>query len=110
MTDQGAIRLFGGLLITGAIFLWRALSRRKPTVAITQRTGFLLGAFLFGLAVLQSALVRSDIGHVIIGEFALMFFAAAILFSFEGAASMAGVLIAIACSLLFLVPSSGRPA
>ena len=49
---------------------------------MTQRTGFLLGGFLFALAMLQSALVRSDIGHVIIGEFALTFFVGTILFSF----------------------------
>ena len=53
---------------------------------------------------LQSALVRSDIGHVIIGEFAMIFFVCAILFSLEGAASAIGVLVAIAASMLFSHP------
>jgi hypothetical protein len=80
------------------------LQTRKGNRAITQCTGFLLGGFLFALAMLQSALVRSDIGHVIIGEFALTFFVGVILFSLKRRASIAGVLIAIAASMLFSHP------
>src|SRR5581483_8518456 len=72
MTDEGTMHLIGALLTCGAIFLLRAFSRGAEAL-ITQRPAFLLGAFLFGLAVLQSAIVRSDIGHVIIGEFPLIF-------------------------------------
>ncbi len=103
MTAAGEIHLFNALLIGLATFLGRALTR-KGNLAITQRLGFLLGGFLFALAMLQSALVRSDIGHVIIGEFALTFFVATILFSLSGRASMVGVLIAIAASMLFSHP------
>ncbi len=104
MKDNATIHLCGALFIAFAIFLIRLATRPKELLAITQRTGFLLGAFVLGLAGMQSALVRSDIGHVIIGEFAMIFFASAILFSFEGSASGVGVLVALACSMLFSHP------
>src|SRR5579862_1042747 len=103
MTDEGTMHLIGALLTCGAIFLLRAFSRGAEAL-ITQRPAFLLGAFLFGLAVLQSAIVRSDIGHVIIGEFPLIFFAGTILFSFEGYASIIGAVAAIALSMLLSHP------
>ena len=54
---------------------------------------------------MQSALVRSDIGHVIIGEFAMIFFASVILFSFRGKlGSPVGVLVAVAGCMLFSHP------
>jgi hypothetical protein len=104
MTGKGTAFLLGGLLIGLAIFAARAVTRWKEPFAISQRPAFLLGAFLLGLAEMQSALVRSDIGHVIIGEFAMIFFAGVILFSFRGKASAAGVLVAIACCMLFSAP------
>jgi hypothetical protein len=103
MTAVGKLHLFSALLIGLAIFLVRAQTR-QGNHAITQRAGFLLGGFVFALAMLQSALVRSDIGHVIIGEFALTFFAGTILFSLAGRASAVGVLIAIAACMLFSHP------
>ena len=104
MTDEGVTHLVGALLIVGAIFLGRAARRGKGGLPITQRTGFLVGAFVFGLAVMQSALVRSDLGHVIIGEFAMIFFATAVLFSLQRRASVLGVIVAIAASMLFSHP------
>ncbi|HUI82689.1 MAG TPA: hypothetical protein VL240_00615 [Candidatus Binatia bacterium] len=104
MTGRGATHLLGTLLIAIAVFVVRAITRRRNSAAVTQDMAFLAGAFVFGLAVMQSALVRSDVGHVIIGEFAMIFFASVLLFSFEGRASIAGVLIAIACSVLFSHP------
>ncbi len=104
MTEEGATHLLVALLICAAIFLVRARGRAKAAPQITQRPAFLLGAFVFGLAVMQSGLVRSDIGHVIIGEFALIFFAGAILFSFSGLASAIGVIVAVAASMLFSHP------
>lgn len=103
MTAAGEIHFFAALLIGLAVFLGRAQTR-KGNFAMTQRTGFLLGGFVFALAMLQSALVRSDIGHVIIGEFALTFLVGTILFSFAGRASTVGVLVAIAASMLFSQP------
>ncbi len=103
MTAQGEVHLLSALFIGLVVFLVRAQTR-KGNRAVTQRTGFLLGGFIFALAVLQSALVRSDIGHVIIGEFALIFLVCTILFSLSGRASAVGVLIAIAASILFSHP------
>jgi len=102
MTDQGTWHLLIALLICTAIFLVRAVTRGEGERPITQRTAFLLGGFVFGLAVMQSALVRSDIGHVIIGEFAMIFFASAILFSFSGRVSLAAIAIVGALALLLL--------
>ncbi len=104
MTDKGAVHFFGGLLIGLAIFVVRWVTRGKAGVSITGRTAFLAGAFVLGLAQMQSALVRSDVGHVIIGEFAMIFFACVILFSLGGNLSAAGVFVAIACSMLFSHP------
>ncbi len=105
MTDEGTAHFFGGLLIGLAIFAVRFATRRKAAVAITERTAFLVGAFVFGLAQMQSALVRSDVGHVIIGEFAMIFFASVILFSFRGKVpATIGVLVALAGSMLFSHP------
>ena len=104
MTEQGATHLFGALAIGIAVFVARTLSRSKDVRPITQRTAFLAGGFVFAFAVLQSALVRSDLGHVIIGEFAMIFFVCVILFSFEGAASGVGVLVALAGSMLVSHP------
>jgi hypothetical protein len=105
MTDKGTVHLLGGLLIGAAIFLLRALQRKEEQLAITQQTAFLLGGFVLGLAEMQSALVRSDIGHVIIGESAMIFFAGVILFSFRGKLSSGiGVIVALAGCMLFSHP------
>ncbi len=104
MTYEGTKHLVGGLLICGAVFLAAAFQKRRSAVQFTRRTAFLLGGFLLGLVVLQSAMVRSDIGHVMIGEFPLIFFACLILFSFEGRPSIVFVLVAIAASMLFSRP------
>jgi len=105
MTDEGTTHFFVGLLIGAAIFLLRFVTRRKEGIASTQRMAFLTGAFLFALVVMQSALVRSDLGHVIIGQFAMVVFAGVILFSFEGRMSLVGVFLALACSMLFSRPA-----
>ena len=104
MTREGTAHLLGGLLGCGAIFLVALFSRRSAARQLTRRTGFLLGGFLMGVAVLQSGLVRSDTGHVIIGLFPLIFFTSIILFSFSGKPSLVGALVAIAASMLFSRP------
>jgi hypothetical protein len=104
MTEQGATHLCVALVIAVVVFAFRAVARRKGSTVISTRRGFLLGAFLFGLAVMQSSLVRSDIGHVIIGESAMIFFVCVILFSLEDVASTVGVLLVIGASMLFSRP------
>ncbi len=105
MTAEGTMYLLGAVLIGLAIFAGRAVTRRTGDIRFTQRTAFLVGGFIFALAMMQSALVRSDVGHVIIGDFAMIALASAILFSFRGRASLAGVVIALACSMLFSHPA-----
>ena len=105
MTRQGSVHLVVGLLIGAAVFLVRTITRRERPTAITQRTAFLLGAFVLALAEMQSALVRSDLGHVTIGEFAMIFFSSAILFSYRGKiGSAAGVLVTLVGCMLFSHP------
>ncbi len=106
MTEQGTVFLIGGLVIGAAVFLTRLMTRSEGAAAMAESTAFLAGGFVLGLAEVQSALVRSDIGHVIIGEFAMIFFAGVILFSFRGKlASPIGVLVAAAGCMLFSHPA-----
>jgi len=106
MTDAGTARLLGTLLAGGAVFLIRTGARRKQDRTTTERTGFLLSGFAFSLVLLQSALVRSDYGHVVIAAFAMVFLTGTILFSFESPQRSAlAVLVAIACSVLFARPA-----
>lgn len=105
MTDKGTAYLAGGLLMGAAVFGARLMTRSRAAAAMTERAAFLAGGFVLGLAEMQSALVRSDIGHVIIGEFAMIFFAGVILFSFRGRlGSPIGVLLAAAGCMLFSHP------
>ncbi len=83
MTDAGTVRLLGTLVVGTAVFFFRAFTRNKLHPAITERPAFLLGGFAFALAMMQSALVRSDYGHVVIACFAMVLLAGAILFSFD---------------------------
>ncbi len=92
-------------MIGMAVFLFRA-ARRGRNPATTARIGFLLGGFVFALVMLQSGLVRSDYGHIVTAEFAMVLLAGAILFSFESIrASALVVLFAGACSMLFARPA-----
>jgi len=106
MTNAGTMRLLATLFAGAAVFLFRWSSRNDQSAAITERTGFLLGGFAFAVVMLQSALVRSDYGHVLIASFAMVLFAGAILFSFSpGLTSSLAVLLAVACSMLFSRPA-----
>src|SRR5271166_296389 len=106
MTDAGTVRLLGTLFAGAAVFLFRTGARSKQNPAITERTAFLLGGFAFAVVMLQSALVRSDLGHVVIASFAMVSLSGAILFSFaSGGFSAFAIVLAIACSMLFSRPA-----
>jgi len=106
MTDAGTVRLLGTVVAGAAVFLIRAGTRRTQNRTTTERTGFLLGGFAFSLVMLQSALVRSDYGHVVIAAFAMVFLAGTILFAVESPQRSAlAVVVAIACSVLFARPA-----
>jgi hypothetical protein len=109
MTTVGEVHLVATLIGAAVIFLLRAWVRRSGNSAITQRTGFLLGGFAFGLIVMQSGLVRADTGHIVSACFVMIFLAGAILFSFESPKlSLAAVLVALLCSP-FLGEAAFRP-
>jgi hypothetical protein len=105
MTDAGTTRLLGTLFVGAAIFLFGTSARNKENSATATRPGFLLGGFVFAVIMLQSALVRSDYGHVVIASFAMVVLAGAVLFSVESHLSWVGVFVAIACSVLFAHPA-----
>jgi hypothetical protein len=105
MTDAGTTRLLGTLFAGAAVFLFRAGARSTLNPAITERTGFLLGGFVVAVAMLQSALVRSDYEHLVIAAFAMALLAGTILFSLESRLSWLAILLAIACSMLFSHPA-----
>ncbi len=73
MTDKGGTTSAVGAADFAGRLRGAMAHAETGRLAITQRTGFLVGGYVFGLAVMQSALVRSDIGHVIIGESAMIF-------------------------------------
>ena len=106
MTDAGTTRLLGTLFAGAAIFVFGASARNKEKSAPRRHAqAFLLGGFVFAVITLQSALVRSDYGHVVIASFAMVVLAGAILFSVESHLSWVGVFVAIACSMLFAHPA-----
>jgi hypothetical protein len=106
MTDAGTARLLWTLLAGAAVFVIRTSTRRKQNRTSTEHTGFLLGGFAFSLVMLQSALVRSDYGHVVIAAFAMVFLTGTILLSFESPQRSAlAIVVAIACSMLFARPA-----
>jgi hypothetical protein len=108
MTHAGTVRLLGTLFAGAAVFLFRAGTRSKRNPATTERAAFLLGGFAFAAVMLQSALVRSDIGHVQSGSLAMVLLTGTVLFSFQSARiSSAAVLLAILCSVLFSGPAFG---
>ncbi len=108
MTNAGTARLLVTLVVGAVAFLFRARTRSARNPAIAQRAAFLLGGFAFALVMLQSALVRSDLGHVESASFAMVLLTATVLFSFQSRRiSSAAVPLAIICSLLFVRPASG---
>ena len=106
MTDAGTVRLLGTLLAGAAVFLLRTGVKNQQNPAITKRLAFLIGGFAFAVVMLQSALVRSDDGHIVNACFAMVLLAGAILFSFDlRSLSSFLILLAIACSVLVSRPA-----
>jgi hypothetical protein len=102
MSKPGKIRLLAVLIISGIVFSVRGLSSRRGDFSITARPGFLLSAFGLCFLTMQSGLVRSDVGHIIVASYATVFLTGVVLFSFPFRVASAGaVLLAVACSLMF---------
>ena len=106
MSEAAGIQLLTTLVAGGVIFLLRGLAPGDREASITARTGFLLSAFAFAFAAMQTGLVRSDHQHIVFAGYPMMFLAGAVLFSFRSrAVSAIAALFALACSVLF-----GQPA
>jgi hypothetical protein len=102
MSSTGALRLLGTLIGCAAILVIAFATRKSQPTVVVQRTGYLLGAFLFGIVVMQSALVRADYVHIVLSCFVLIFLAGTALFAFESPAiSMVAVVAALLCSIYF---------
>jgi hypothetical protein len=112
ISGAGAMHLLTPVVIGACLFLVRLAVPPDRDAAITARTGFLLSAFLFALLSLQSGLVRSDYNHIVFGAFPMVFFAGAVLFSFQSrVASVVAALGAVVCSVVLSQPAPHfRPA
>ena len=105
MSDEATIQLLVTLCAGAVIFVARHFVPGDREASVTARTGFLLSAFLFAFAAMQSGLVRSDSQHVVFALYPMMFFAGAVLFSFRSrAVSAVAALIAVTCSVIFGQP------
>jgi hypothetical protein len=105
MSDAATTRFFATLVAGGLIFLLRRVVRDGRNASLTAHTGFLLSAFVFALAAMQTGLVRSDSQHLVFALYPMMFFASAAVFSFPSRFfSALAALAAVAWSLLFGQP------
>lgn len=102
MSEAATIQLLSTLIAGGAIFLMRGLATGNREASITARKGFLLSAFAFVFAAMQTGLVRSDHQHIVFAVYPMMLLAGAVLFSLRSrAVSAVATLVAVACSVLF---------
>ena len=107
MSEAANIQLFATLIAGGVIFLLRGLVPGDREASVTARTGFLLSAFAFAFAAMQTGLVRSDHQHVVFAVYPMLFLAGAVLFSFRSrTVSAIAALAAVSCSVLFGQPAS----
>ena len=107
LSDAGALRLLLPALVCACLFVVRAAIRADRRLVITARSGFLMSAFVFAALSMQSGLVRSDYNHIVFGSFPMIFFAGAVLFSFQShIVSAFAAVSAVACSFAFAQPAS----
>ena len=105
MSGAATIRLLVTLAAGGAVFLVRRFVPGDGNAGITARAGFLLSAFLFAFATMQTGLVRSDPQHLVLALYPMMFFIGIVSFSFPSrAVSAVAALIAVCCSVMFGQP------
>ena len=105
MSSAAAIRLFVTWIAGGFIFLMRHFVPGDRDASVTARSGFLLSAFVFAFAAMQTGLVRSDSQHIVFALYPMVFFAGAVLFSFRSRTVSALVaLVAVSCSVVFGQP------
>ena len=105
MSSAATVRLLATLLAAALVFAVRHFVSTDRNASVTARTGFLLSAFLFAFAAMQTGMVRSDSQHLVLALYPMMVFLGAVLFSFRSrAVAVLTVLIAICCSVLYGQP------
>ena len=105
MAAAASIKLFVTLIAGCVIFLVRHFVPDDRDGSLSARTGFLLSAFVFAFAAMQTGLVRSDPQHIVFAVYPMMFLAGAVLFSFRSRTVSALVaVVAGACSVMFGQP------
>jgi hypothetical protein len=105
MPTAATVRLLTTLVVGGLVFLVRRFVPGDRSASVTARTGFLLSAFLFAFAAMQTGLVRSDSQHLVLALYPMIFFIGVVLFSFRTRAASAWMaLIMVCCSVLFGQP------
>jgi hypothetical protein len=77
-------RLLLEALALGIVVFSVAWWRRRPGGGWTLRPAFLLAGFALGFLMMQTSLVRSDHGHVVLGVYAMIFLCGAIAFDETG--------------------------
>jgi hypothetical protein len=107
ISRAGTLHLLGALLVAGVVFLMRAATARNRDRGIAARSSFLLSAFALSCLTMQSGLVRSDWGHIVVSTYATVFLTGVVLFSFASRmVSALTFLLVVTCSLMFGEPPS----
>lgn len=94
-----------GAMVFGLASLWR-----HPRRNWTALPAFLLAGFCFALMAMQSALVRSDHGHVLIGIYPMIFLCAVIVLDRFSSGLVMATAAGIAVAVVTLVTASPFPA
>jgi len=106
MAKEGKAHILAASLTGAVVFLIRGLTGRRQGSGITVQPSFLIGAFCFAVLAMQSGLVRSDMEHIAIAIFPMVFFIGTLLFACgSGALSTILVLTAMGGSWLLGGPS-----
>ena len=102
MSKAGKVHLLATWIAGGGVFLLRRVV--PGNAAVAARSGFLLGAFVFAVFAMQIGLVRSDLPHILVATFPMVFLAGTVLFSLgsrtDSGVSVLAALAAIAASIL----------
>lgn len=105
MGKSGKLRLLATLACGIIVFAIRSLRRAPDTNVTTGRPAFLISGFTFAFACMQTGLVRSDMGHIVIGTFPMIFFIGCIAFGFQNLLQWAAVSASILASLVLASPN-----
>jgi hypothetical protein len=105
MSSATTIRLLLTITACAMVFLLRAFLPGDRSASLTSRPGFLISALLFGLAAMQTVMVRSDDQHFVLAVYPTVFLAGATLFSFSSPRIIAvAAVLAVGLSAVFGQP------